>query len=67
MPAQQMQAEQFRSYPPQAKQIATGNIPLLQQLPWHSCPCSCERLSFTTGSFPRNEMRSTGSSVILRV
>src|ERR1700754_2784360 len=29
----QIHVEQFSSYPPQAKRIATGNIALLQQLP----------------------------------
>jgi hypothetical protein len=33
MPAHPIHGEQFQSYPPQAKQLATGNILLLQQLP----------------------------------
>ena len=53
--AQQMQAEQFRSYPPQAKQIATGNIPLLQQLPLAFLPLLLREVIVYDWKFPAEQ------------
>jgi hypothetical protein len=52
MPTQQIQGEQFRNYPPQAKQIATSNLPLLQQLPLAFLPLLLREVIVYDWKFP---------------
>jgi hypothetical protein len=52
MPTQQIQGEQFRNYPPQAKQIATSNLPLLQQLPLTFLPLLLREVIVYDWKFP---------------
>jgi hypothetical protein len=52
MPIQQVQAEQFQSYPPQAKQIATSHIALLQQLPLAFLPLLLREVIVYDWKFP---------------
>jgi hypothetical protein len=48
----QIRGEQFRSYPPEAKQIATSNIPLLQQLPLAFLPLLLREIIVYDWKFP---------------
>jgi hypothetical protein len=48
----QIHGEQFRSYPPQAKQIATSNIPVLQQLPLAFLPLLLREVIVYDWKFP---------------
>jgi hypothetical protein len=52
MVAHQIHGEQFRSYPPEAKQIATSNIPLLQQLPLAFLPLLLREIIVYDWKFP---------------
>jgi hypothetical protein len=52
MLARPIQAEQFQSYPPQAKQIATSNISLLQQLPLAFLPLLLREVIVYDWKFP---------------
>ncbi len=52
MIVQQIHGEQFRSYPPEAKQIATSNIPLLQQLPLAFLPLLLREVIVYDWKFP---------------
>src|SRR5580698_10756564 len=52
MIAQQIHSEQFQSYPPQAKQIATSNIALLQQLPLAFLPLLLREVILYDWKFP---------------
>jgi hypothetical protein len=52
MLVQQIHVEQFSSYPPQAKRIATGNIALLQQLPLTFLPLLLRELIVYDWKFP---------------
>jgi hypothetical protein len=52
MLARAIQAEQFQSYPPQAKQIATSNISLLQQLPLAFLPLLLREVIVYDWKFP---------------
>lgn len=52
MPLQQIHSEQFRSYPPQAKQIATSHLALLQQLPLAFLPLLLRELIVYDWRFP---------------
>jgi hypothetical protein len=52
MLAHPVQAEQFQSYPPQAKQIATSNIHLLQQLPLAFLPLLLREVIVYDWKFP---------------
>src|ERR1700722_16977973 len=58
MLAHPIQGEQFQSYPPQAKQIATSNIRLLQQLPLAFLPLLLREAIVYDWKFPpgRDEM-----------
>jgi hypothetical protein len=48
----QIHSEQFSSYPPQAKHIATGNIALLQQLPLAFLPLLLREIIVYDWKFP---------------
>jgi hypothetical protein len=48
----QVQAEEFQSYPPQAKQIATSHIALLQQLPLAFLPLLLREVIVYDWKFP---------------
>jgi hypothetical protein len=52
MLVQQIHVEQFSSYPPQAKRIATGNIALLQQLPLTFLPLLLREIIVYDWKFP---------------
>jgi hypothetical protein len=52
MPLQQIHSEQFQSYPPQAKQIATSHIALLQQLPLAFLPLLLREVIVYDWKFP---------------
>jgi hypothetical protein len=52
MTLQQIHSEQFRSYPPQAKQIATSHIALLQQLPLAFLPLLLREVIVYDWKFP---------------
>jgi hypothetical protein len=52
MLVQQIHVEQFSSYPPQAKRIATGNIALLQQLPMTFLPLLLREVIVYDWKFP---------------
>jgi hypothetical protein len=52
MLAHPIQAEQFQNYPPQAKQIATSNIHLLQQLPLAFLPLLLREVIVYDWKFP---------------
>jgi hypothetical protein len=52
MLAHLIQAEQFQTYPPQAKQIATSNISLLQQLPLAFLPLLLREVIVYDWRFP---------------
>jgi hypothetical protein len=52
MLAHPIQGEQFQSYPPQAKQIATSNIRLLQQLPLAFLPLLLREVIVYDWKFP---------------
>ena len=52
MAIQQVHAEQFQSYPPQAKQIATRHIALLQQLPLAFLPLLLREVIVYDWKFP---------------
>jgi hypothetical protein len=52
MLVQQIHVEQFSSYPPQAKGIATGNIALLQQLPVTFLPLLLREIIVYDWKFP---------------
>jgi len=52
MVAHQIHGEQFQSYPPQAQQIATSNIPLLQQLPLAFLPLLLREVIVYDWKFP---------------
>src|ERR1700722_2198119 len=52
MLARPIQAEQFQSYPPQAKQIAIKNISLLQQLPLAFLPLLLREVIVYDWKFP---------------
>src|ERR1700730_3154635 len=52
MLVQQIHVEQFSSYPPQAKRIATGNIALLQQLPMTFLPLLLREIIVYDWKFP---------------
>jgi hypothetical protein len=52
MPAHQIHGEQFQSYPPQAKQVATSNILLLQQLPLSFLPLLLREVIVYDWKFP---------------
>jgi hypothetical protein len=52
MTLQQIHSEQFQSYPPQAKQIATSHITLLQQLPLAFLPLLLRELIVYDWKFP---------------
>src|SRR5580700_8095425 len=52
MLAHPIQGEQFQSYPPQAKQIATSNIRLLQQLPLAFLPLLLREIIVYDWKFP---------------
>jgi hypothetical protein len=52
MLVQQIHVEQFSSYPPQAKRIATGNIALLQQLPMAFLPLLLREVIVYDWKFP---------------
>src|ERR1700761_6225304 len=48
----QIQSERFQGYPPQAKQIATGNLSLLQQLPLSFLPLLLREVIVYDWKFP---------------
>jgi hypothetical protein len=52
MAARPIQVEQFQSYPPQAKQLATSNILLLQQLPLSFLPLLLREVIVYDWKFP---------------
>lgn len=52
MLVREIHVEQFSSYPPQAKRIATGNIALLQQLPLAFLPLLLRELIVYDWKFP---------------
>src|SRR5271155_3144925 len=52
MVAHSIHGEQFQSYPPQAKQLATSNIPLLQQLPLSFLPLLLREVIVYDWKFP---------------
>src|ERR1700721_2845802 len=52
MLVQQIHVEQFSSYPPQAKRLATGNIALLQQLPLTFLPLLLREIIVYDWKFP---------------
>ena len=52
MLVQQIHVEQFSSYPPQAKGVATGNIALLQQLPLTFLPLLLREIIVYDWKFP---------------
>ncbi|MGC2658828.1 MAG: hypothetical protein WA324_12795, partial [Bryobacteraceae bacterium] len=52
MPVQHIHSEQFGSYPPQAKRIATGNLALLQQLPLAFLPLLLREIIVYDWKFP---------------
>src|ERR1700760_2655119 len=52
MIVQQIHVEQFSSYPPQAKHLATGNIALLQQLPLAFLPLLLREIIVYDWKFP---------------
>ena len=52
MAAHPIHGEQFQNYPPQAKQLATSNIPLLQQLPLAFLPLLLREIIVYDWKFP---------------
>jgi hypothetical protein len=52
MAAHPIHGEQFQNYPPQAKQLATSNIPLLQQLPLAFLPLLLREVIVYDWKFP---------------
>src|ERR1700684_4553532 len=52
MTLQQIHSEQFQSYPPQAKQIATSHIALLRQLPLAFLPLLLREVIVYDWKFP---------------
>src|ERR1700758_3337584 len=52
MLVQQIHVEQFSSYPPEAKRIATGNIALFQQLPLTFLPLLLREIIIYDWKFP---------------
>ena len=48
----QVQADQFQSYPPQAKQLATSHLALLQQLPLAFLPLLLREVIVYDWKFP---------------
>src|ERR1700761_2678493 len=55
MAARPIRVEQFQSDPPQAKQIATGNIALLQQLPLSFLPLLLREVIVYDWKFPAEQ------------
>src|ERR1700685_212675 len=55
MIAQQLRDQQFQSYPPQAKKVATSNIALLQQLPLAFLPLLLREVIVYDWKFPAEQ------------